>query len=277
MKRLVKNEKAKRKNKMQTSNRINFLGIIPARYQSTRFPGKPLVKIDGKTMIQRVWENATLAMGQVVVATDNEKIKTEVENFGGKVIMTSPEHPSGTDRCAEAVDLFEEATNQSIDVVLNIQGDEPFLDPEQIKELMAAYEDPATKIATLIKKLNENDDIFDPNEPKVVIDKNNFALYFSRSPVPYLRNIDKNEWIRHTDYYKHIGMYAFKRDTLKFIAGLNKTSLESAESLEQLRWLENGLQIKCLETKIDSLSVDSVEDLKRMKAVGLLKKYVLPE
>ncbi len=262
---------------MQTSNKLNFLGIIPARYQSTRFPGKPLVKIDGKTMIRKVWENATLALEKVVVATENEKIKAEVENFGGKVIMTSPEHPSGTDRCAEAVDLYEQTSGQSIDVVLNIQGDEPFLDPEQIKELMAAYEDPETKIATLIKKLYENEDVFDPNEPKVVIDKNNYALYFSRSPVPYLRNIDKSEWISHTDYFKHIGMYAFKRDTLRFIAGLKKTRLESAESLEQLRWLETGLRIKCLETKIDSLSVDSVEDLKRMESVGLLKVYILPE
>lgn len=216
-------------------------------------------------------------MENVVVATDNKKIKAEVESFGGKVIMTSSEHPSGTDRCAEAVDVYEQTTGQSINVVLNIQGDEPFLDPEQIKELMAAYEDPETKIATLIKKLNENEDVFDPNEPKVVIDKNGFALYFSRSPVPYLQKIDKSEWIGHADYFKHIGMYAFKRDTLKFIAGLKKTRLESAESLEQLRWLETGLRIKCLETKIDSLSVDSVEDLKRMRTVGLLNEYVLPE
>lgn len=252
------------------------MGIIPARYQSTRFPGKPLVKIDGKTMIQKVWENASRAMDLVVIATDHEKIKNEAEGFGGNVIMTSPEHPSGTDRCAEAVSLYEEAKGQTIDVVFNIQGDEPFLDPEQITQLMTAYENPDVKIATLIKKLEQNEDIFDSNEPKVTIDQNNFALYFSRSPIPYIRSHSQEEWINHAVYYKHIGMYGFTRETLRTISKLKKTRLEIAESLEQLRWLESGYPIKCLETGIDSLSVDSIEDLQKMKKYGMLQSFQLP-
>ena len=254
-----------------------YLGIIPARYQSTRFPGKPLLKIDGKTMIQKVWENASRAMDLVVIATDNEKIKNEAENFGGNVIMTSPEHPSGTDRCAEAVRLYEETTGVAIDVVLNIQGDEPFLDPKQVKQLMSAYENPDVKIATLIKKIDQNEEIFDINEPKVTIDQNNFALYFSRSPIPFIRNHEKEEWINHAVYYKHIGMYGFTRETLRIISKMEKTSLEIAESLEQLRWLESGYPIKCLETDIDSLSVDSIEDLKKMKELGILQNFQLPD
>ncbi len=262
---------------MKASTKLRYMGIIPARYQSTRFPGKPLVRIDGKTMIQKVWENTSRAMDLVVIATDHEKIKNEVESFGGKVIMTSPEHPSGTDRCAEAVSLYEETRGQTIDVVLNIQGDEPFLDPDQIKQLMTAYENPDVKIATLIKKIDQNADIFDTNEPKVIIDQNNFALYFSRSPIPFVRGHDKEEWINHAVYFKHIGMYGFTRETLRIISKLEKTSLEIAESLEQLRWLESGYPIKCLETGIDSLSVDSIEDLEKMKKIGILQNFQLPD
>jgi len=256
---------------------MNFLGIIPARYQSSRFSGKPLAIIDGKTMIRRVWEQASKAMDNVVVATDNEIIKREVEEFGGVVVMTNTNHQSGTDRCAEAVSIFQKENGLNIDAVINIQGDEPFIDPKQIKQLMNVFQNQEVQIATLIKKITDNQSLFDPNEPKVVIDKNSYACYFSRATIPYNGKKKEKNWIQHHTYFKHIGMYGYTSETLLEISGLEKTMLEIVESLEQLRWLESGYSVKCLETDIDTLSVDTVADLEKMKEKGFLKDFILPK
>ena len=256
---------------------MNFLGIIPARYQSSRFPGKPLAIIDGKTMIRRVWDQASKAMDNVVVATDNEIIKKEVEEFGGSVVMTNTNHQSGTDRCAEAVNIFQKENGLTIDTVINIQGDEPFIDPKQIKQLMNVFHNQEVQIATLIKKITDNQSLFDPNEPKVVIDKNYYACYFSRASIPYNFKKKEKNWIQYHPYFKHIGMYGYTTKILLEISGLEKTMLEKIESLEQLRWLESGYRVKCLETDIDTLSVDTVADLEKMKEKGFLKNFILPK
>jgi 3-deoxy-manno-octulosonate cytidylyltransferase (CMP-KDO synthetase) len=236
-----------------------IIGIIPARYASTRFPAKPLVDVGGKTMIQRVYEQVSRSksLTKTIVATDHEEIYQHVIRFGGQVCMTKESHVSGTDRCYEALALQE----QSFDYVLNVQGDEPFIQPEQI-DLLANTLDGETEIATLIKVIQVPDQLFNSNVVKAVINKNKEALYFSRSTIPHLRNIPQEEWLTKNTFYKHIGMYAYRADILKQLTTLAVSSLEKAESLEQLRWIENGFTIKVAETKTETIGIDTPDDLK---------------
>ena len=243
---------------------MKILGIIPARYASTRFPGKPLVDINGKTMIMRVYEQSAKAFEFVCVATDDKRIFDHVNSCGGKAIMTSSLHASGTDRCEEALDLISKELNSEFDVVVNIQGDEPFVNPLQLELLVSCFENEKAQIATLVKVITNNNDIFDSNKPKVVLDKNNFAIYFSRSPIPFLRNINQNDWANKNDYYKHIGLYAYRTNILREIIKLPLSKLETAESLEQLRWIENGYNIIAKITDIETLSIDTPDDLKKV-------------
>jgi 3-deoxy-manno-octulosonate cytidylyltransferase (CMP-KDO synthetase) len=247
---------------------LQFAGIIPARYASTRFPGKPLAMIHGKTMIHKVYEQACKILNPVFVATDDERIENEVKKFGGKVIMTSPNHQSGTDRCAEALNLIEQQLDKKIDIVVNIQGDEPFIQPSQLETLMGCFKNQKTQIATLIKPMLSNEDIFNPNHVKVVIDNFNRALYFSRSPIPFIRNHETSTWYNQHEYFKHLGIYAYRAEVLRELTSLPQTSLEKAESLEQLRWLQNGYYIMVEKTDFESLSVDTPEDLKKILLMG---------
>lgn len=249
---------------------MNIIGIIPARYDSARFPGKPLIKIGGKTMIRRVYERCTLSLNNVIVATDDKRIRKEVEGFGGHVIMTSHDHESGTDRCAEAITLYQKSHNEPVDVVINIQGDEPFLDPMMLSHLSKSFIDPKIRISTLIKKISSEDEIFDPNLPKVVVDKNGMVLYFSRSPIPYVSNIEKSRWFVEYPFYKHIGIYAFRTKTLMEITQLPPSTLEQAELLEQNRWLENGYTIYVEETQHESISIDTPEDLEKINSMEIM-------
>ncbi len=242
---------------------MNFVGIIPARFQSSRLPGKPLKKIGSKTMIQRVYKQVNQALDTVIVATDDERIYKEVTNFGGKCVITSTEHESGSDRCAEAIEIIEKEHVKNFDVVINIQGDEPFINPGQIDKLKSCFTDRTTQIATLAKKINKTDELFEANIVKVVIAKNRQALYFSRSAIPHFRNQPAKNWIKQHDYFKHLGIYAYKRDILPELTQLPVSLLEKTESLEQLRWLENGYKITVAVTNKESLSVDTPDDLKR--------------
>ncbi len=243
---------------------MKFIGIIPARYASSRFPGKPLAMIHGKSMIERVYQQTKKALDTVYVATDDKRIFEEVKAFGGNVIITREDHQSGTDRLAEAIELIQKETGNKYDVVINIQGDEPFIQPEQIEEIKSCFEDEKTSIATLVKKIDTTEDIFDANKPKVTFNKNMHAICFSRSPIPYLRNVEKPEWHLKYDFYRHIGMYAYKTETLIQLTKLEQSHIELAESLEQMRWIENGYQIKVAKTNFDSLGVDTPEDLERI-------------
>lgn len=238
-----------------------IVGIIPARYASTRFPGKPLVKIGSKSMIQRVYEQASKVLREVYVATDDSGILKEVESFGGKALLTSPHHQSGTDRCAEAIDLIKENNQQYIEAVINIQGDEPFIDPGQIKLLIDCFLDVSTEIATLVRPFSSNEDILNANFPKVILNKKNEAIYFSRSPIPFVRNHQKEEWIQNFRFLQHIGIYGYRIDTLKEITNLPQSALEIAESLEQNRWIENGYRIMTAETSGITISIDTPEDI----------------
>jgi 3-deoxy-manno-octulosonate cytidylyltransferase (CMP-KDO synthetase) len=250
-----------------------FVGIIPARYASTRFPGKPLVDVAGKSMIQRVYELAASVIEDVVVATDDERIFQAVEKFSGKVVMTSDQHRSGTDRCAEALEIYSRSKGKSFDVVINIQGDEPFVKPTQIEFLKKCFNDPQTQIATLIKPIIDNQVIFDPNRPKVVIDTMSFAMYFSRSAIPFIRDKNQSAWeVNHT-FYQHIGMYAYQSSILHKLTALLPGNLEKAESLEQLRWLENGFKIKTAITEDETYGIDTPEDLERI--IKLINKREL--
>lgn len=243
---------------------MKFLGVIPARYASTRFPGKPLVDIAGKMMIQRVYERAARGMEHVWVATDDARIEQAVKGFGGRVVLTSETCPSGTDRCMEAADKLIAETGEGFDVVINIQGDEPFLHPEILEKLMACFADGAADIATMVNPVVHADDIFSPNEAKVVLNRNRDALYFSRSPIPYVMDVEKEEWLKHHRFYKHIGIYAYKIDILRKITQLPLSSLERTERLEQNRWLENGFKIKVEITVHESVSVDTPQDIERV-------------
>jgi 3-deoxy-manno-octulosonate cytidylyltransferase (CMP-KDO synthetase) len=240
---------------------ITFLGIIPARFASTRFPGKPLADINGKPMIQHVYEQAKKALDQVVVATDDEKIFQTVKQFGGEVVMTSENHQSGTDRCFEALQAYENEKDSNFDVVINIQGDEPFIQPEQIEFVKTCFEDPQIDIATLIKRIEDDTTIFDTNKVKVVVNKKMEAMYFSRSPIPHLRGEAEGNWSNKHNFFLHIGMYAYRSKALSEITRLEQSGLELAESLEQLRWLENGYKIKTAETDYESIGIDTPEDL----------------
>lgn len=242
----------------------SFIAIIPARYASTRFPGKPLVDIDGKPMIQHVYERVSEFMNYVYVASDDERIRSCVESFGGRCVMTSGSHRSGTDRCAEALGTVEAQLGRSFDVVVNIQGDEPFLAAEHLEKIMGAFANRQTQIATLVKRFGAGEDIFNPNSPKVVFGKDGFALYFSRSVIPYLRGREAKEWNDNCIYYKHIGLYAYRSAILREITCLPAGVLEQAESLEQLRWLENGYKIYVAETDTETLAIDTPDDLERV-------------
>lgn len=241
---------------------IKFIGIIPARYASTRFPGKPLVEIGGKMMIQRVYDQVKDLLDEVVVATDDQRIYDAVIGFGGKVVMTDENHKSGTDRCREA---FEKC-GSSYDVVINIQGDEPFIQAEQIALLKSCFENSNTELATLVKPFTKEDGttaLFNPNTPKVILNNNSEAIYFSRSVIPYIRGTEESEWINHHIFYKHIGLYAYRADILLRITEMPQSTLEIAESLEQLRWIENGLTIKVAITHHETIGIDTPEDLKK--------------
>lgn len=240
---------------------MQIIGIIPARYASTRFPAKALADIGGKSMIQRVYEQASQSanLSRVIVATDDERIKQHVQSFGGEVIMTSTEHQSGTDRCFEAL----QKSGAQADYVINIQGDEPFILPAQITRLSEVLNG-SVELATLIRKIESEEILFNTNTPKVVIDKNQNVLYFSRQTVPYLRDVPQEEWLSRHTFYKHIGIYAYRADILSEITQLPVSSLEKAEALEQLRWLENGYSIKAVVTPDDSHGIDTPDDMARV-------------
>ncbi|MCX6230610.1 MAG: 3-deoxy-manno-octulosonate cytidylyltransferase [Bacteroidetes bacterium] len=243
---------------------MNCIGIIPARYASTRFPGKPLAIIDGKSMIQRVYEQVSMAESliKVIVATDDDRIADHVKSFGANVCMTSEKHNSGTDRCFEVV---ENLNKSDVDIIINIQGDEPFINPAQIDLLASCFADNSVEIATLIKRIECCEDIFNPNVVKVVKDIHNRAVYFSRSAIPFQRGVAQEKWLeKGMDYYKHIGIYAYRTATLKKIVSLPLSSLEKTESLEQLRWIENGYTIYTATTEFESIAIDTPEDLKKL-------------
>ncbi len=253
---------------------MNFIGIVPSRYQSTRFPGKSLADIGGKTMIQRVYEQAKKAMEEVWVATDDERIFAAVKKFGGEVVMTSPNHRSGTDRCAEAAVKVAELTGKSYDVVINIQGDEPFMQPIEIELIRECFiGSPDTEIATLIQPILHNEDIFKPVMVKVILDHQSNAIYFSRSPIPHIFGVDESKWIEHFTFYGHVGLYAYRFSTLQKLAKLSEVQVEKMESLEMLRWLENGFKIKTNITDSDNFGIDTPEDLAKVLAEGIEKYY----
>ncbi len=251
---------------------MNFIAIIPARYASTRFPGKPLAMLGEKSVIQRVYEQVTKQL-PACVATDDERIYEHVKSFGGHAVMTRTDHKSGTDRIEEAVEKLQLAKEFEIDdnntVIVNVQGDEPFIQPEQIQALCECFNDPTTDIATLGIKFKTLEAIKNPNSPKIILDNMGFAMYFSRSMIPYVRGKEEAEWPQSFDFLKHIGMYAYKRSILKEVTSLPQSSLEIAESLEQLRWLQNGYKIKVGETTQETIGIDTPEDLseaiKRLK------------
>jgi 3-deoxy-manno-octulosonate cytidylyltransferase (CMP-KDO synthetase) len=251
---------------------LQFAGIIPARYASSRFPGKPLALIGNKPMIQMVYEQACKALKTVYVATDDKQIFEVVTAFGGKAVMTSPDHLSGTDRCSEAVIRINEVTGKMTDVVINIQGDEPFIRPEQITLLMGCFNDPEVEIATLVRKVEPGEDIFNPNQPKVILDSKGDAIYFSRAAIPFIRDTEMNNWSGKHSFNKHIGLYAYKAATLKKITLLPRSPLEIAESLEQNRWIENGFRIRTAFTTWENVGIDTKDDLE--KANMLLKNFI---
>lgn len=243
------------------------IAIIPARFASTRFPGKPLVDLGGKPMIQRTYERVLAVDGwqRVVIATDDLQIKVVAEAFGAEVIMTRADHVSGTDRCAEVLSKL----GADFDYVVNIQGDEPFIEPAQLQELAIGFKTNAP-ILTLIKQISEVDTLFSVNTPKVVINQKGEALYFSRQTIPHLRGIPEQDWLSNHRFFKHIGLYAYRADVLIELSHLKPSRLEMAESLEQLRWLENGYTIQTIETQFETMGIDTPEDLEKIKKMGLL-------
>lgn len=241
---------------------MKTIAIIPARYASTRFPGKPLAILGGKPVIQRVYEQVTTVLDEAYVATDDERIYNKVQEFGGRVVMTSPNHKSGTDRIEEAVQKI----GTDADIIINVQGDEPFIHPSQIEALIKCFDDPTTQIATLGKPFDKDADISlldNPNSPKIVVDNNSFALYFSRSVIPFIRGVEHNQWLGKYPFLKHLGIYAYRTKVLHEITRLPQSSLELAESLEQLRWLQNGYRIRVGTTNIETVGIDTPEDLQR--------------
>lgn len=241
---------------------MKILAVIPSRFASTRFPGKPLIDIKGKTMIQRVFEQAKQckSFADVIVATDEERIYNHVIEFGGKAMMTSENHPSGTDRCAEVLSKID----QKYDAVVNVQGDEPFIQPEQLEQLIECFKNPKTQIATLVKKIDSTDDLLNINLPKVIFNKEMKALYFSRLPIPGQKSVDTEEWVKNHQYYRHIGLYGYRAQTLKEITLLPPSPLENIESLEQLRWLEAGYTITVSVTEFESIGIDTPNDLNKI-------------
>lgn len=243
---------------------MRSIGIIPARYASTRFPGKPLADILGKPMIQRVYEQSKKCSGlnEVIIATDDERILSAAENFGARAIMTDSNLPSGTERCMACLEKLDE----SYDIIVNIQGDEPYISPNQLDLLLDCFKDPKTEIASLVKQITNNEELFDPNRPKVILDKNQFGIYFSRQTIPYIKDYPKEEWLSVHPFFKHIGLYAYRSSTLKEIVKDPTGQLEKSESLEQLRWIENGYKIKLAITQEEAQAVDTPEDLQKLIA-----------
>ncbi len=249
---------------------MNVIGIIPARWASVRFPGKPLVKIGDKSMIHRVFEQSKKALNHVVVATDDDRIVDEVNSFGGQVVKTSTAHRSGTDRCMEALDIYEKKTNIKFDMVINIQGDEPFIQVKQITDIVECFEkNNKVEIATLIKKITDEEALFNPNNPKVIVNTNKEAIYFSRATIPYIVDVEKSEWLNAYTFYEHLGLYAYSVDVLRQITQLESSGLEKTESLEQNRWIENGFKITVIETDKANISIDTPEDLQNILREGL--------
>jgi 3-deoxy-manno-octulosonate cytidylyltransferase (CMP-KDO synthetase) len=238
---------------------MKFIGLIPARYASTRFPGKPLALLAGKPVIQHVYEQASKVLDAVYVATDDERIYNKVEEFGGKAVMTSTEHHSGTDRIEEAL----QKVGGDFDVVVNIQGDEPFIQKSQIETLCKCFDDKNTQIATLGKTFESIEAVENPNSPKIVLDNNGYAMYFSRSIIPFIRGVEKSEWLKKHTFLKHLGVYAYRLNVLNEITKLPQSELELAESLEQLRWLQNGYKIKVGLTNAETVGIDTPDDLRR--------------
>ena len=245
---------------------MKSIAIIPARYASTRFPGKPLAQLGGKPVVQRVYEKVAPLVDMAVVATDDERIYDVVEQFKGKVVMTSPDHKSGTDRVQEAYTKVSQALGMTYDVVINVQGDEPFIAAQQIQAVKDCFMDARTDIATLVKPFHPEDGLealLNPNSPKVVLGAGGQAMYFSRSVIPYLRGIEQSEWLNRHTFYKHIGLYAYRPEALAKITAMEQTPLEKAESLEQLRWLENGMHITVRVVDIETVGIDTPQDLER--------------
>jgi 3-deoxy-manno-octulosonate cytidylyltransferase (CMP-KDO synthetase) len=241
---------------------MKILGIIPVRFHSTRFPGKPLVDVNGKTMVQRVYEQSakSKALTKVLIATDDERIAKHVREFGGEVVMTSAQHQSGTDRCAEII----RNNTEGWDIVVNIQGDEPYIHPGQIDILCSVFNRSETNIATLVKKIATTDELFNKNNVKVILNNKKEALYFSRAPIPFNRNFPEQDWLKYSVYDKHIGIYGYRTQTLLEIAALPKTNLEITESLEQLRWIENSYTIHTEITTMESISIDTPDDIQKV-------------
>lgn len=244
---------------MKQQERLQFVGIIPARYASTRFPGKPLATLAGKPVIEHVYRRVVEALGSAYVATDDDRIAQAVERFGGQAVMTQADHKSGTDRIAEAL----EKTGREVDVVVNVQGDEPFITTRQIETLCHCFDDEQTQIATLGKPFESMEAVENPNSPKIVTDLKGFALYFSRSVIPYIRGFEQTDWLSHFPYLKHLGIYAYRTEVLREITQLPQSPLEKAESLEQLRWLQAGYRIKVGITNEETVGIDTPEDLVR--------------
>lgn len=247
---------------------LKFIGIIPARYASTRFPGKPLAMLGGKPVIQHVYEKVAAALQEAYVATDDERIYDTVINFGGQAVMTRKDHKSGTDRIEEAM----EKIGGDWDVVVNVQGDEPFVDKSQLSTICSCFDDSSTQIATLGKRFASIEATENPNSPKIVVDNQGFAMYFSRSVIPFVRGKEKKQWLEAYPFLKHLGIYAYRREVLREITQLPQSSLELAESLEQLRWLQNGYKIKVGTTDIETVGIDTPQDLERAEAFLKAKK-----
>lgn len=248
---------------------MKFIGIIPARYASTRFPGKPLALLGGKPVIQHVYEKVAAVLEASYVATDDERIYDVVKSFGGQVVMTRTDHKSGTDRIEEAI----EKIGGEWDVVVNVQGDEPFVAKSQLDTICHCFDDPTTQIATLGKPFESMEAVQNPNSPKIVVDNMGFAMYFSRSVIPYVRGKEKSSWLTHYPFLKHLGIYAYRKDVLRQVTQLPQSSLEIAESLEQLRWLQNGFKIKVGTTDVETVGIDTPQDLER--AEEFLKTQLL--
>ena len=248
---------------------MKFIGIIPARYASTRFPGKPLALLGGKPVIQHVYEKVAAVLETAYVATDDERIYDVVKAFGGQVVMTRTDHKSGTDRIEEAI----EKIGGEWDVVVNVQGDEPFVAKSQLDTICHCFDDPTTQIATLGKPFESMEAVQNPNSPKIVVDNMGFAMYFSRSVIPYVRGKEKSSWLTHYPFLKHLGIYAYRKDVLRQVTQLPQSSLEIAESLEQLRWLQNGFKIKVGTTDVETVGIDTPQDLER--AEEFLKTQLL--
>lgn len=248
---------------------MKFIGIIPARYASTRFPGKPLALLGGKPVIQHVYEKVAAVLEAAYVATDDERIYDVVKSFGGQVVMTRTDHKSGTDRIEEAI----EKIGGEWDVVVNVQGDEPFVAKSQLDTICHCFDDPTTQIATLGKPFESMEAVQNPNSPKIVVDNMGFAMYFSRSVIPYVRGKEKSSWLTHYPFLKHLGIYAYRKDVLRQVTQLPQSSLEIAESLEQLRWLQNGFKIKVGATDVETVGIDTPQDLER--AEEFLKTQLL--